>query len=127
MNICVIGSLRDLNRLNDIASVLRERGHNALLPLDTSGNRFGDRKQAKRAFMQGMFEQMKQCDSVLAVNDTERGGMKGYIGPNTFLQLGLAMSLGKPLFSLAKWDDRLPYAEELDALGINLLDIKLPF
>lgn len=119
--------MRDLNRIQEIAKELKGRGHVVLTPIDQSEARFADRVKSKNEFMRGMFEQIKQCEAVLAVNDGVRGGMKGYIGPNTFLQLGMAMALGKLLFCLAKWDDRLPYKEELDAMGINLLDIKLPF
>jgi nucleoside 2-deoxyribosyltransferase len=127
MNICLHGSMRDSGRILEIARELKNHHHRVSTPLDLSEGRFADKTQAKRDFMQGMFEQIKICDSVLAVNDTSRGGVQGYIGPNTFLQLGIAMALGKQLFCLAKWDDRLPYKEELDAMGINLLDIKLPF
>lgn len=125
MTTCVIGSMRELNRIQDIASLLRERGQKVVLPLDSSGALFADRPKAKRDFMQGMFEQIKDCDAVLVVNDAPRGGLKGYIGPNTFLQLGMAMAQGKTLYALEKWDEHLPYNEELEAMGINLLDIKL--
>ncbi len=125
MTTCVIGSLREYNRIQDIAGLLRNRGQKVVLPLDTSAGSFADRSQAKRQFMQGMYEQIKKCDAVLVVNDLPRGGMKGYIGPNSYLQLGLAMALGKTLYALEKWDERLPYNEELDAMGINLLDLKL--
>lgn len=127
MNICVVGSMRDFARMEDIANELRQRGHRVILPVDASEGRLGGRAVAKRDFMKGMFENIKKCDSVLAVNDVPRGGVEGYIGPNTFLQLGMALALEKPIFALKKWNDRLPYKEELDAMGINLLDIKLPF
>lgn len=126
MNICLVGSMRDLDRIQEIATELKARGNTVMLPIDTSGGRFGDRVTAKSAFMKGMIEQIKKCEAVLAVNDRPRGGLEGYIGPNTFLQIGIAMSIGKPLFCLSKWDERLPYKEELDAMGINLLDIHLP-
>jgi nucleoside 2-deoxyribosyltransferase len=125
MTICVIGSLRDIHRIQDIAGLLRNRGHQVLLPLDTSAGSFADRQQAKREFMKGMYDQIKKCDTVLVVNDLPRGTMKGYIGPNSFLQLGLGMALGKSLFALEKWDENLPYNEELNAMGISLLDLKL--
>lgn len=126
MTICLVGSMRDLGRIQEIAGELKQRGHRVILPLDTSSARFADRVKAKHDFMQGMFTNIRQCDSVLAVNDIPRGGMEGYIGPNTFLQLGMAMALEKPLFSLKPWDQRLPYTEELNAMGINLLDIRFP-
>lgn len=125
MTTCVIGSMRNLSRIEDIAEQLKQQGRRVMTPLDTSGARFADRAQAKKAFMQGMYDQIKQCDAVLVVNDAPRDGLKGYIGPNSFLQLGMAMALGKTLYALEKWDDRLTYDEELEAMGINLLDLKL--
>lgn len=127
MNICLVGSLRDASRIEEIARNLKEHGHKVLTPLDQSEARFADKAKSKSEFMKGMFNQIEQCEAVLAVNDVDRGGMEGYIGPNTFLQLGMAMAQNKLLFCLKKWDNRLPYKEELDAMGINLLDLKLPF
>lgn len=127
MNICLVGSMRDIARIKEIGGELEQRGHRVIMPVDTSEARFSDRAKAKHDFMRGMFENVQRCEAVLAVNDVPRGGMDGYIGPNTFLQLGMAMALGKPLFSLKQWDQRLPYSEELNAMGINLLDIRLPF
>ena len=127
MHICLIGSLRDIDRIQQIARELQKKGHTTIVPVDASENRFSDRKQTKAEFMKKMFDNIKNCDAVLAVNDASRGGQQGYIGPNTFLQLGMGMSLGKALFSLARWDTRLPYNEELEAMSINTLDLKLPF
>lgn len=119
--------MRDFERIRDIAEELKQQGRKVLTPLDTSGARFADRTQAKNEFMKGMYEQIKQCDSVLVVNDRTRNGINGYIGPNTFLQLGMAMALGKTLYALSKWDDKLPYDEELQAMGINVIDIQKRF
>ncbi len=127
MNICLIGSLRDTDRIREIAGELKQRGHRVHLPMDTSEAHFADRMRVKAEFMKAMFEQISVCEAVLAVNDRPRGGIEGYIGPNTFLQLGMAMALGKSLFALRHWSPQLPYKEELDAMGITLLDLRLPF
>lgn len=127
MTTCVIGSLRNLARLKDIAEILRQKGQKVLVPVDTSGAHFADRVKTKNEFMKGMYEQIKSCDAVLVANDAPRGGMEGYIGPNTFLQLGMAMALGKRLYALAKWDKKLAYDEELEAMDINVIDIQQRF
>ncbi len=127
MTTCVIGSLRNLGRIEDIANELRQKGQKVLMPMDTSGAHFADRVQAKSEFMKGMYEQIKSCDAVLVVNDAPRAGMEGYIGPNTFLQLGMAMALGKRLYALSKWDQNLPYNEELEAMDINVIDLQQRF
>ncbi len=127
MNICIVGSMRNFGRMEEIGRQLEKQGHKVTLPLDKSEGSFAEKATAKAEFMRHMFDNIKECDSILAVNDSPRGGMEGYIGPNTFLQLGLGMSLGKPLFALARWDPNLPYNDELSAMGINQLDLKLPF
>ena len=124
MNICLVGSLRDYDRMEEIGGELRKNGNTVVLPLDESEERFADRVEAKAEFMRHMSENIKSCDSILAVNDNERDGRLGYIGPNTFLQLGIGMSLGKPLFALAKWDPNLPYNDELSAMGIQMLNVR---
>jgi len=126
MNICLVGSMRDYDRILDIERSLKEQGNTVIIPIDRSDVRDLGHAQEKSVFMKGMFDRIKTCEAILAVNDRDRGGYKGYIGANTFLQLGIGMSLGKPLFTLEKWDPRLPYSEELNAMGIQQLDIKLP-
>lgn len=127
MNVCLVGSMRNYDRILRLAKSLRESGHTVTTPVDLSEGRFADRQKDKAEFMRGMFEAIKECGNVLAVNDAERAGYKGYIGPNTFLQLGMAFALGKTLFCLEKWDPRLPYNDELAAMDIKKLDIQIRF
>jgi nucleoside 2-deoxyribosyltransferase len=127
MNICVIGSMRDFGRIQQIANDLQQRGNHVTLPIDTSEARFADARMAKKEFMKGMYEQVKLCDSVLVVNDSPRDGYDNYIGPNTFLTMGMAMALGKDVFALGQWDPKLPYNEELEAMGVNVIDIQKRF
>jgi hypothetical protein len=118
--------MRNYERMIRLAQHLRERGHTVSVPVDISEQSFADHMQAKARFMREMFEVIRNCEQVLAVNDEQRVGYSGYIGPNTFLQLGLAFSLGKTLYCLSNWDPRLPYDEELRAMNIKKLDISLP-
>lgn len=127
MNICLIGSMRNYDRMQQFARDLESRGHTVRIPVDLSEQGFTDRLQEKAEFMRSMFDTIKECDSILAVNDEKRTGYEGYIGPNTFLQLGMGFALGKQLFCLEQWDPRLPYDEELRAMNIEKLDIQVRF
>lgn len=127
MNVCLVGSMRNYDRIMRVAKSLKEAGHSVTSPMDVSEGKFGDKQQEKANFIRGMYEAMKGCDNVLAVNDEERATYKGYIGPNTFLQLGMGFALGKTLFCLETWDSRLPYNDELRAMGIKKLDIQVRF
>lgn len=126
INACLVGSMRNYDHILNLARDLQSAGHSVQVPVDLSERGFTDRKQMKAEFMKNMFDNIQTCDSILVVNDLDREGYKGYIGPNTFLQLGLGFSLGKTLYCLEDWDERLPYNEELDAMNIRKLDIKLP-
>ena len=127
MNICLVGSMRNLERMQQLAKDLEARGHTVQIPVDLSEGGFANRVQEKAQFMRQMFDTIKSCDTILAVNDEERGGYGGYIGANTFLQLGMGFAMEKQLFCLEEWDHRLPYDEELRAMNIHKLDIQIRF
>lgn len=118
--------MRNYDHILNLAKDLQDAGHRVSVPIDLSERGYSDRTKMKAEFMKNMFESIRSCDSILVVNDIDRGGYSGYIGPNTFLQLGLGFSLGKTLYCLENWDKRLPYNEELEAMNIRQLDIKLP-
>lgn len=119
--------MRNLDRMERLSHDLQARGHTVRVPVDLSEGGFTDRMQQKAEFMRTMFDEIRSCDTILAVNDEERSGYSGYIGPNTFLQLGMGFALGKQLFCLQEWDPRLTYNEELRAMNIQKLDIQVRF
>jgi hypothetical protein len=127
MDICLIGSMRNLTRMEQLAEDLKSRGHTVHLPIDLSEEHFTDRLREKAEFMRRMYDQNKPCDTILVVNDEQRLGHTAYLGPNTFLQLGMGFALGKQIFCLQDWDRKLPYDEELRAMNIQKLDIQVRF
>lgn len=60
------------------------------------------------------YDLIKDYDIVLVVN-VEKKGINGYIGGNTFLEMGFAHVLDKPLYVLNPLPD-LPYISELEAM-----------
>ncbi len=60
------------------------------------------------------FNKIKEYDAVLIVN-TEKKGIPGYIGGNTFLEMGFAHVLNKPLFVLNPLP-QLSYTSEIEAM-----------
>ncbi len=123
MNVCLVGSMRNLVRMKELGKELENRGHRVTLPVDLSEAGMVDRAKQKTLFMKRMFDEIKDCDAILAVNDETRSGYEGYIGANTFLELGMGFAIGKQLFCLDHWDPKLPYDEELRAMSIQKLDI----
>jgi len=47
----------------------------------------------------------------------DKDGKKGYIGGNTFLEMGIAYHLNKKIFLWKKPSESLPYYEEIIALN----------
>jgi hypothetical protein len=62
------------------------------------------------------FDEVAAGDMVLVVND-EKHGIKGYIGPNVLMEMGLAFYLRKPIYVLYGIDAEMPVYEEV--LGMN--------
>lgn len=68
----------------------------------------------KYDLIRGYFEKIKLNDVVLVVNP-EKKGIPGYIGGNTFLEMGFAYVLGKKLYCLYPIP-QLPYTSEILAM-----------
>jgi len=60
-------------------------------------------------------EKIKNSDAILVLN-FDKGGIKGYIGGNSFLEMGIAYYLNKKIFIWKKPSESLPYFEEIMAL-----------
>lgn len=69
------------------------------------------------------YERIQKSDIVLVVN-VEKRGIKNYIGGNTFLEMGFAHVLKKPLYVLNPLPD-VSYRSEIDAMNLRVLNGKL--
>jgi len=81
-----------------------------------------ERVQAKKEhdLIKRYFELIKEYDAVLVVN-ADKNGKENYIGGNTFLEMGFAHVLNKPLYVLNPLPD-VSYRSELDAMKPMVLD-----
>ena len=61
-------------------------------------------------------EKIKNSDAILVLN-LDKYGKDGYIGGNTFLEMGIAYYLNKKIFLWKKPSESLPYFEEIMALN----------
>lgn len=78
----------------------------------SEGERAKDKKDNN--LIKGYYDLIKQYDIVLVVN-TEKNGISGYIGGNTFLEIGFAHVLGKKIYLLNKIPE-VGYKDELEAM-----------
>jgi len=67
------------------------------------------------------YEKIKEYDVVLVVNP-EAKGIPGYIGANTFLEMGFAHVLHKPIYTLNPLPKESPYMDEMLAMNTVSLD-----
>ncbi len=58
------------------------------------------------------FEKIEWCDVVVVAN-YEKRGVKGYIGGNTLIEIGLAFYLKKPIYILNPVSSELSYKVEI--------------
>ena len=110
MTIAICGSLQFHKEMRDIQKKLEKLDHNVLAPqsLDliekegfvkplTVAGRLA--AEAKYDFIREHFRKIEQSNAVLIVN-LEKNGIPGYIGGNTFLEMGMAFYFGKKIYLL---------------------------
>ncbi|KKT71502.1 MAG: hypothetical protein UX09_C0021G0005 [Candidatus Uhrbacteria bacterium GW2011_GWE2_45_35] len=61
------------------------------------------------------FNKIEKSDAIFVAN-FEKNGVLGYIGGNTFLEIGLAFYLRKPIYLLNELPEKIGYQEELLAM-----------
>ncbi len=110
MTIAVCGSLVFHKEMRVVQKQLEDLGHSVFVPksLDlieqqgfvkpkTVEERLA--AEAKYDFIREHFKKIEKVDSVLVVNPRHHD-IDGYIGGNTFLEIGIAFYLGKKIFFL---------------------------
>ena len=125
MKIAICGSLQFYKEMLQVQKQLQALGHKAIVPKSlrlithhgfTKPKTVSQRlkAEAEHDFIREHFRIIEKADVVLVVNETKHG-VKGYIGGNTFLEMGIAFYLGKKIYLL--YDiPKMEYALELHAM-----------
>jgi len=129
VKICICCSLSFTDEVRKIAAELECMGHEVLLPhgimVDAIHQPDFDPVKAKHDngydAIREHFDKIKEADAVLICNFTKKG-IKNYIGANTFLEAGFAYYLGKPIYALNPLPEQDYIHDEINALGIIVLD-----
>jgi diphthamide synthase subunit DPH2 len=121
---------------NQIAAELEKRGFKAVVPVTARKMQAAEDYDAakhrtwlvdpqsydrKTFLMREHFDEVAKGDAVLVVNDEKRG-IKGYIGSNVLMEMGLAFYLKKPIFILNPVSDDMPVYEEVVGMGSVIID-----
>ena len=64
---------------------------------------------------------IEKSDAILVLN-LDKNEKEGYIGGNTFLEMGIAHYLNKKIFLWKKPSENLPYFEEIMALNLIIIN-----
>lgn len=124
-SIIICGSISASDEMIEIQHQLEEKGFEVEIPAGTKkyiANNFVHVSESERAkdkkdndLIKGYYEKIKQYDAVLVVN-VDKKGVAGYIGGNTFLEMGFAHVLGKPIYTLNPLP-QISYLDELEAMN----------
>jgi len=121
MRIVLAGSMSALELMKRVAAELEAQGHSVILPdlseaeqeLERSGVDRGEQKRQLNVIRR-YYERIGSSDVLLVVNP-EKNGIEGYVGANTFLEMGFAFVLEKQIYVLNPIGE-LPYSDEIVAM-----------
>ena len=109
MKVVICGSMSASKEMVEVENKLKELGHEVVLPgftheyakMDTLSKMHTEsaRNKVEHDLIKGYFNKIKEADAVLILN-VERKGIKGYVGGNSFLEMGFAFVLDKPIYLL---------------------------
>jgi len=117
MKITLCSSAKFFENLWDIKKSLEEIGHEVLLPSMKDFHHLGEDSLAKIQYdlISEHFQKIDQSHAVYVAN-YDKNGIRGYIGGNSFLEMGLAFYRKIPIFLLNDIPQQVSYREELIAL-----------
>jgi len=103
MIITICGSLKHLREMVATKKTLVDLGHTVELPHKSEQflkeNDFEETASIKKKnwYIKKHLEKIKKSNAILVVNE-DKNDVKNYIGGNTFLEMGFAFALNKPIF-----------------------------
>jgi len=117
MKIVFCSSTSFFDKLPQLKKELEEKGIEAVLPIMDDFHHLEEDALAKIHYnlIKEHFKKIDNSQAVFIAN-YEKKGIKGYIGGNTFLEMGKAFDKGIPIFLLNDIPKEIMYREELIAM-----------
>lgn len=124
MTITICGSMQFHREITQIQLLLEDKGYTVLVPKDltileqnesymeTDEERITSK--IEHDFIREHFRKIEKSDAILILN-YEKKGTEGYIGGNTFLEMGYAFGLGKKIYLLYPVPD-MEYSVEMHSM-----------
>jgi hypothetical protein len=130
MKIIICGSMRASKEMVEAEEELVKLGHEVVLPdftyeyaeMNTTSEMHTEsaKNKVEHDLIRGYYEKIKECETVLVVN-IERKNIEGYIGGNTFLEIGFGYILNKPIYLLNEIPE-VSYRDEIEAMNPVILN-----
>jgi nucleoside 2-deoxyribosyltransferase len=118
--------MKFIDRMTEIAAQLEALGHMCVLPEegeksihDLHGEARAQYKQ-EQDFMRKHFSLIEAGDAILVCNEPKHG-ISHYIGANTFLEMGLAHHLEKPIYVMYDLPEMDFHRDEILAMAPKCL------
>jgi nucleoside 2-deoxyribosyltransferase len=115
MKITLCSSAKFFDRLWDIEKALKEKGYEVLLPSMKDYHMEDSFAKIQHNLIREHFNKIDQSDAIYVAN-YDKNGIEGYIGGNSFLEMGKAFDKGIPIFLMKNIPKKMNYTEELIAL-----------
>ncbi len=104
---------------------LEQNGHEVIIPRNIDKYASGELKleqkwessehKIEHDLIRGYFKKIAESDALLVINQ-DKGNLKNYIGGNTFLEIGFAHVLNKPIYLYNPMPD-CSYTSEIIAMS----------
>lgn len=124
MKIVICGSMSSACQMVDAKKELLRNNHEVILPVNTEqyaekvlaeeSAQESTKNKIEKDLIRDYYEKIKKADAVLVINVDKRGVI-GYIGGNSFLEMGFAHVLNKKIFILNEIP-KMIYTDEILAM-----------
>jgi hypothetical protein len=130
MKITICSSMTFLDRILIVKGQLEDLGHEVLVPemseaFDYTSASVEQRIQRKRQYdlIRRHWNKIREGDAILVLN-YDKDGVSNYVGGNSFLEMGFAHVLSKPIYLLNPVPD-MAYRSEMAAMDPVVIGGKL--
>jgi nucleoside 2-deoxyribosyltransferase len=130
MKIVICGSMSASKQMIEMKKILEAKGCEVVLPkradkyasgeLPIEKNYESIKNKIEYDLIREYYSTIKNADAVIIAN-YNKGGIKDYVGGNSFLEAGFAHALNKELYFLNDIPDMI-YSDELHALQPTILN-----
>jgi predicted RNA-binding protein with PUA domain len=124
MKIVICGSMKVCRKMIEVRDELEKMRYNVLLPrhteeyaeMNTSDHVHNEsvKNKINHDLIRDYYNEIKNSDAILVVNE-DLNNIKGYIGGNSFLEMGFAHVLDKKIFLLNEIPE-MGYKDEIVAM-----------